>query len=250
MIRLEDGGDLRHEATKFALDLTQTIQSVVPDAAPFRVTTGSNVLVTRLYVRQEPFEGISLSVDGQPLLRLMVDLLCTFDHRGSYLAVEQSQFKVLAVGSGDPLLRYEYIREPDSTQAGAHLQIHAHRDAFSHVMARCGASSPRARKRTKSADAGDRLPMLADLHLPLGGPRFRPCLEDILQMLIDELGVDAPTGALDALARGRIDWRRKQLAAAVRDSPETAARVLRELNYAVTPPEDLACDRLDRLSAL
>jgi hypothetical protein len=35
---------------------------------------------------------------------------------------------------------------------------------------------------------------------------------------------------------GRERWRRRQLAAATRDVPEVAARVLQELGYSVTPP--------------
>ena len=56
-------------------------------------------------------------------------------------------------------------------------------------------------------------------------------------MLVDEFGVDTVQGAMEALAAGREKWRVKQLAAAVRDSPETAARVLAELHYSIAPPE-------------
>jgi hypothetical protein len=118
-------------------------------------------------------------------------------------------------------------------------------------MDRCGDKRKRARRRLKSMERGSSIPRLSDLHLPLGGPRFRPCLEDLLQMLIDELGVDAERGAKRALARGRADWRRKQLGASVRDSPETAARVLREMHYTVESPEaGPTSDRMDKLEAL
>lgn len=48
-------------------------------------------------------------------------------------------------------------------------------------------------------------------------------------MLILELGVDAEDGWQHALEEGRQQWRLYQVGASVRDSPETAARVLREL---------------------
>jgi hypothetical protein len=77
---------------------------------------------------------------------------------------------------------------------------------------------------------------VSDLHFLVGGPRFRPCLEDVLTVIIDEFGVDQEPGALEALAAGRRTWRLGQLGAAVRDSPETAAQTLRNLGYTVTPP--------------
>src|SRR5690242_21769004 len=81
---------------------------------------------------------------------------------------------------------------------------------------------------------GDRIPQVSDLHFPLGGHRFRPCLEDVLEMLLDELGVDCPRDVRRVLAEGRERWRLKQVAASATDSPETAARVLRELGYQAT----------------
>ncbi len=62
-------------------------------------------------------------------------------------------------------------------------------------------------------------------------------------MVIDELGVDYEDGAHEALASGRERWRIAQTAAAVRDCPEVAARVLRDLDYDVTPPTTGAPER-------
>ena len=80
---------------------------------------------------------------------------------------------------------------------------------------------------------------------------MRPCLEDLLQLLVEEFRFDAMPGALQAIEDGRVKWRRRQLAAMVRDDPEEAARVLRdELDYEVMPPisgvRDVRFDRLRR----
>jgi hypothetical protein len=56
-------------------------------------------------------------------------------------------------------------------------------------------------------------------------------------VLIKEFGITPPGGrraALESLANGRERWRRRQLAAAVRDAPDEAIRVLDELGYDVT----------------
>ena len=90
---------------------------------------------------------------------------------------------------------------------------------------------------------------LSKLHLPVGGARMRPCLEDLLQLLVEEFLFDAMPGALQAIENGRVKWRRRQLAAMVRDDPEEAVRVLRdELDYKVIPPTSgVPGVRFDRL---
>lgn len=206
---------LRRQAEDFAARLTATVRHVAgPGTSPFllRGTTDAERGTSRLVIRQEPSLGIELNVQGQPLLRLRVDYQCTWDHAQRFLAVHKSGIAVFAAAVSEPLLRYEYLRTPDSDIPGAHVQVHAYRDALTDVMAMCGDASPRARRRGLQMTLGS-TPRLADLHLPLGGPRFRPCLEDILQMLVSELGVDAPEGARQALAEGREQWRRDQLAA-------------------------------------
>ncbi|MGN6524344.1 MAG: hypothetical protein ACTHMZ_14260 [Actinomycetes bacterium] len=74
------------------------------------------------------------------------------------------------------------------------------------------------------------------LHIPLGGARFRPCLEDFLEFLIHQVGFDAKQPWAEVLAAGRERWRRTQLAASVRDCPEEAARVLVGLGYGIQIP--------------
>ena len=96
---------------------------------------------------------------------------------------------------------------------------------------------------------GSRAPHdLSSLHLPVGGERFRPCLEDLLQFVVDECGVDHHQGWRTHLEEGRLLWRRRQLASAVRDIPDEAARVLRDLGWTVSAPSDpgetLVRDRL------
>ncbi len=242
---------LRSQAETFACNITATVQAAFGDRVPpFRVVGRPGTRLARFYVRQEEAEGIILHVEGRPLLRLLVTYQCTWDHRGAYLAVDKSSVEVLAPGTTEPLFRYDYLRNANRV-ACAHLQVYAHRDALTWAMSAAGTRSRRSRRRINAADEGTRLPRLGDLHFPLGGARFRPCLEDILQMLADELGVDMDSGAHDALADGRQRWRLDQLAAAVRDSPQTAVKVLEELRYRVEQPaEGASPDRTERLRAL
>lgn len=240
-------------ATEFATTLTTTVQAAFGERVPpFHAQTRGVRGTGRgaVAIRQEPSEGIELLIARVPAVRLKVSYRCSWDHRQAYLAVEKSRINVLATGVTEPLFRYDYVRTPQGMIPSAHVQVHAHRDAITALMVRAGASSRRARTRRTSATAGA-VPAVSELHLTVGGPRFRPCLEDLLTMLIDELGVDAQPGAHSALDSGREQWRRLQLSAAVRDSPTTAARVLRELGYTVTSPSDgEPPERVDKLRAL
>lgn len=239
-----DRNSLREQAQEFAQSLTATVHSVAPDCEPFtaKIVEGS----PRISVRQSPREGIPLKVGGVPFLDLKVIFECCIDSKGHYLAVEKSRMEVSAkAGSGGPIFRYEYDRK--YTQAPpAHMHVHAHRDAFTYLMATGGDSSKMARRRTKS----DKVPSLQDIHFPVGGHRFRPCLEDVLEILIVEFGVDQQPGTLKALQDGRANWRRTQTRSVVRDDPESAVSILRELGYEIEWPrnEDEPEVRWDRLT--
>lgn len=74
----------------------------------------------------------------------------------------------------------------------------------------------------------------------MGGERFRPCLEDVLQFPVVDCGVDHQPGWEAAVAKGREARRRRQLGAVVRDVPSEAARVLRELGWTVQEPPPAA----------
>lgn len=229
---------LVREGEYFAKRLSETVQAAFGEQVPpFVARTAPES--SRLTVHQDPRTGIKLTVGGVERLRLTVEMWCVWDHAQAFLAVEKSQTSVEAVAaSAEPLFRYEYLRSPQGHQASAHVHVHGHRDATSYLMALCGEGSHRSKKRRRAAEDNARVPQLSDLHLPLGGPRFRPCLEDVLEMLIDEFGVDVQRDAREALAAGRERWRIDQLAACVRDSPETATDVLRQLGYEVEPPSD------------
>src|SRR5699024_2755301 len=102
-------------------------------------------------------------------------------------------------------------------------------DAFTYLMARSGTTTARSRRRLVS----DAVPSIQDVHFPMGGHRFRPCLEDVLHMLIEEFGIDRQSETFQALEEGRIAWRRKQARSVVRDDPESAVNALRQLGYDV-----------------
>lgn len=85
---------------------------------------------------------------------------------------------------------------------------------------------------------------MSDLHFLVGGSRFRPGLEDILDMLVRELGVDHEEWR-EALVSGRERWRRMHIRAVVRDAPEEAIAALRQLGDEVRLPDGLSEPQVD-----
>lgn len=175
--------------------------------------------------------GIQLRVDRAPIMALTCRWECELDHRGEYLSVSRSEFRVFVEGDRVPVFRFDFRKDPSGDVPSAHLQVHAERVSVGWALGRAGSTTNRARRRGRGSVAS-----LSSIHLPVGGSRFRPALEDVLQMLIDEFGVDATDGWRRHLEDGRELWRRKQLRSAVRDAPAEAAAALRDLGFAVTDP--------------
>lgn len=81
----------------------------------------------------------------------------------------------------------------------------------------------------------DRKP--SKLHLPVGGRRFRPCLEDIIEFCIVE-GIVEPHNRdwREVIDDKRDQFYRRQLKAAVRQYPLEAVLALERLGYNVSEP--------------
>lgn len=226
---------LETQATGFAEGLSATMRAVVgAHCPPFRVVAVKDLFT----VSQVPEKGIVLAREGAPLVTLAAEYLCSWDRAGEFLKVLKSQIALYvgAEAGGVPLFRYEYERKMARSLPDAHLHVHedpGHESRITQLLRNAGTGTRRARRRRKGFSD-----TRADLHFPLGGDRFRPTLEDILQTLIEELGVDAEPGWEDSLADAREEWRRTQIRAAVRDDPSMAVAVLERAGYSVTPPPE------------
>jgi len=165
---------------------------------------------------------IPLRVAGEHLADLELVMYQVLDRAGHYLKTSKTDFRVFSTIDRTPLLRLEYDSDA-RTVPTAHWQFHAERGAFVHLLT--------IASRTRDVRGpGD----LSKLHLPVGGERFRPGLEDLLELLIRDCGIDAAVGWEDAIKEGRKRWRLRQLRSAVRDQQEEAAMLLRDLGWDVT----------------
>jgi len=121
------------------------------------------------------------------------------EHR--YLAVDQS-FMGLFLDKGDGY--------PE-----AHLQVAAESPAWRTVLEACDSAADRKRS-------------LEHLHLPVGGRRFRPTLEDLIEFLITERLVKGNEGWQKPLAASRNQFQVNQMRALIRRFPTEAAAAVRE----------------------
>jgi hypothetical protein len=118
-----------------------------------------------------------------------------------------------------PLLHFDYERDKGDGYPEAHLQVHAGSAAWDQAIAACPVESDRKRD-------------LAHLHLPVGGRRLRPTLEDLIEFVIAERLVRAKSGWLTVLDRAREPYAINQMRAMIRRYPDEAGEAVREFTTA------------------
>jgi len=164
-------------------------------------------------------QPIRLRAQGQSRLWLTVDAKL-FEDTDGYLTVEKSAWMVkCGKDATTEVLHYDFERHKDGYPE-AHLQVFGTNTEFESEL----------------EAAGRRRARLHHLHLPVGGKRFRPTVEDLVEFLIDERLADPKPGSKDTLNRSRTAYRRIQLAAAIRREPDIAATTLLNLGYPFPTP--------------
>lgn len=202
------------QAAQFADDVRRLLNAVFGG--------DQEITVTHTASKSRIVANVRLTVLGEHLARLKIDLWCCLDSRQQYLAVEESTYQLIAEVDRAPIIRFEYERGA-TTKPRAHVQVHAHRGALSHLLSRARHLTPHS---------------MESLHLPVGGDRFRPCLEDMIEFLVVECKFDRQDGWRTVVEDGRERWKRIQTRTVVRDAPSEAAATLRALGYTVAAPED------------
>jgi len=228
-----DTDSLEQKSAAFAAELQTTLNSVLPGERTIVATRASDS-DHRFIVQPDGVQGsdrrIPLLVDGEHLASLAVSMYLDMDRTGRHLKTVKSDVIVHSKLDKKPLLRYEYLATMTSSPI-AHWHVHAERGALSHLLARAHEHHP---KRVSAPHD------MSSLHLPVGGERYRPCIEDVLRFLVVDCGIDAHADWEQAVCEGRERWRLRQLASAIRDVPAEAARILTELEWTVTPPANAA----------
>ncbi|MDO5512886.1 hypothetical protein [Corynebacterium sp.] len=250
--------ELSDQARVFREELEASLLACTGDVFPLSASDSTDgTLISIRNPRDEDSTPIliPLRVKGEnerpeTLLGIELEYKCYLSETHRYLTVKSSMIKVwpLAKTRGEPLFRYDFEKDAPVDVPSSHVQVHAHRDAFTHLLGHSGTQFRRAKRRAERA-LNQKIPAVSEFHFTTGGERFRPCLEDILESLRIEFGlsVDMQTWG-PRLSKARTTWRLTQLKAAVRDSPLTAAQTLEDMFGIQIHLPDEACDRQDRLT--
>ena len=143
------------------------------------------------------------------------------DPENKYLMMSSSTMSLYTspdMGDEQLIVSVDYTRDPANKYPGAHLHVAGDRDDLDSVY--LGDD----RKNRK----------LRDLHLPVGGKRFRPALEDLIEFMITEEMVKPRPNWRGTLDHHRARWERIQLKAAVRRNQQDAAEQLQESGWHVS----------------
>lgn len=164
---------------------------------------------------------------GKPTGHLLVVYTLQMDDEATYLMVTKSEIGFYADDTRKGMVfHYDYARNQGNEYPAAHVQVGGHCEPLIEICTRAP-GGPKA---------------LRDLHLPVGGRRFRPTLEEVVEALIVEGLAHGHAGWKQAVHEHRTEWLEIQLKAAVRRWPGWAADALRHEGYQVTEPPDAQRD--------
>ena len=144
----------------------------------------------------------------------------SLDSQQGHLRVDSSTYALLSnLDPGDQVLRFDFERGKQEYPE-AHIQVKGCSPALKELDQRQGK---------------DR--QLGRLHIPVGGLRFRPSLEDFLEFLVVEGFVeDFRPQWKQTLNNSREAFHELQLKAAVNRKPEAAREQLESMGFKVIPP--------------
>ena len=164
--------------------------------------------------KASPFETSPLPIGvGNAKPRGWLDLsyrLC-LDDAGKYLTVVSSFVAVFADREGQNcLFHVDYERNKGHGYPDAHLQVYGDSAALD-------AWQPGQRE-------------LSKLHFPVGGRRYRPALEDVIEFLIAEKLAEPARGWKEVIDASRKEFHKRQLRAAIRRDLETAKQAVKDFD--------------------
>jgi hypothetical protein len=211
--------DLERKAFGFAQELQGTLNATIcrdvrlravqrPSASVPVFTVGSGLSRSNL---TQP-TGFPVRIDNKkPRIWMNLSYQVHLDDEGRYLTVHKSYCGIFSDEELETCLcHFDYEREKDK-YTSAHLQVHGQSAALEALNR-----------------AGDEKRPLEKLHFPVGGKRFRPSLEDIIEFLVAERLTDGREGWERVVEEGRGRFQRNQLRAAIRRNTALVEEYLRE----------------------
>lgn len=213
--------DLNNRARDFAGALSTVLNGSITSGVRLSAVTAprlnKRVFVGYNLTRRDPTHREVFPVGKEKQVHLGLWYELQLDDRG-FLAVQTSVISIyLGSDRRQELLHFDYERDKPHGYPEAHLQVIAGSDAWSDLLS----------GRLAANDS------LSKLHLPVGGRRFRPALEHVVEFLIRESLVTPTNNSWEAnLEASRKEFEIKQLRAAVWRNPDVARAALDDFDTA------------------
>ena len=217
--------NLNTQAREFADQTSELLNKTVTDGIRVSAveTRGGRRLIGRRVTKTEAVpELIPLTQNGSnPVVYLYLLHAYDLDPENTYLTMTSSIMSLYTsreMNDNQLIVSIDYTREPTNKYPGAHMHVAGVRNDLDAVYLGNARSSRKLR----------------DLHFPVGGKRFRPSLEDIIEFTILEKMVEPRPNWRSVVDQHRTGWEKIQLQAAVRRDPQAAADQLKESGWDVT----------------
>jgi hypothetical protein len=212
-------GELVDAARDFVLGLLDVLELVCPQPE-LRIddfTTGQCSIRPRGATAGEPgaLRTTTSGIDIRFFYRYDLDPV------GRFVRIQSSSIGLCLTPTGRCLVRVEYDRNKGGDRPEAHIQIDADGALWGKALTL----------------SGQQVRPLHSLHIPAGGRRFRPTMEDFVEFLLAERFVQpADERWRSVLSAKRAFWEERQARAAARRHQAAVADTLQQLGWSVTRP--------------
>lgn len=222
--------DLGAQARAFAASLTDLLNATVShgvrlgcaESAPGCFIVGRGITKNQLVVRD--LVPLTLDQRAADVYLLVTNLLVADSSAEGWLTVDRATYTIQASPSPgqDVLCSYDYARNVNNGYPEAHLHVYAPlSDSFSCVTKAVG----------RDPDPLDSLHFaVGGMHNEDGGIHYRPILEDVIEMLVQERLVRARPGWQATVDAGRKQFYETQLRAEIRRNPDIARDAVSKLD--------------------
>lgn len=214
--------EFQHQATEFAEDIEDLLDTCLPGETGFpKAIVATEELRASLKASKVLYLGKGRSERAS--------ISCEYDlcvnSTGKHLAVDSSSFKVefKANKRPVPIVRFEYERQARNKPV-QHFQFHAESLPLAILLARAGRYDIAAQQQ--------------DVHFPMGGHRYRVCLEDVIELVIREFNAESNPEWETRVRDGRRKFRERQTDTIIRKNLGRSVEMLEELGFKIEPPQE------------
>lgn len=220
--------DLDTQARRFAAETSALLNGTVADGvrvSALSTASGRTIMGAGVKKTQAVPDPIPIAPSGsKALVYLYLIHSYELDPEGVYLTMSTSTMSLYTspeMEDDQLVVGIDYVRNPSNQYPGSHLHVAGHREDLDAIY------------------LGDerKTRQLRDLHLPVGGKRFRPTLEDLIEFIVTEEMVVPRPQWRRVLDEHRDRWTRIQVKAATRRFQHDAAEALEEAGWSTTPPK-------------